>query len=119
MVWPPEAIALAIINAVVTGVAGVWGWRKSRVAQTADTEAKAAERVAQDLRDAQQRLIDSAERRETAMAARLERSLDGMGKLTEVLTDNTSVQKLMAERIVEIKTNQDSILQELRYARRQ
>lgn len=111
--WPIIATIVGLIGA---GVGKFWSWiTQERTRFKLDQQTQ----VAQDLRTAQERLIEVFKEQAKDADGKLDKSLEGMGALTYALTENTAVQKLMADRIAKIESNQETMIQELRYARRE
>jgi hypothetical protein len=124
-VLPQTPEAWAFVTLVFTTIAAGVGsivkrWSDNRVSE-ANAEAKIAAEIAAVAADtaarlaaAQDRLIESAEKREVAATARMESALQGLAQLTHVVTELTNINKVTLEEVRRANTNFETVIRDRR-----
>ena len=117
-VLPHSPEAWAFVTLAFTTVAGGVGWAVKRWSDgrvaDANAEAKVAGDTAAALAAAQNRLIDSAEKREEAANKRMEAALQGLAQLTQVVTELTNINKATLEEVRRANTSFEAVIRDRR-----
>lgn len=108
--------AALVVTSVAGGVAGVFGWLKSREARRVDalaeSQAKRIEAAEQREREANER----ADKREEASNRRMEAALQGMTQLTHIVGEQTATMRQLGERVMSLDARLATSLEETRKA---
>lgn len=115
---PRSAEAWTFATLAFTTLCGGVGWTVKRWADRrlveATAEAKVAGETASRLALTQERLIESAERRELEANKRTDAAIAGLARLTDVVTEMSATSKTLAEEVRRGNQNTEYLMRERR-----